>query len=455
MKTIFITVAEPSATRNLLRGKFWEAFRAGLNARVVLVTAPDRLELYRREFADTHVCVEALPRPPRTHLGALTAFVARNTLRTGTVMLNQMRGPRASLKGYVAFCVKRLLWNIGGHSRLLQRAVRSLDLRISPSDAVRALFDHYHPDGLFSTVAINENIDIPMLREAKRRGISTIGMYRGWDNFTSHGFMRMAPDRILLQDQYLFHTGVAMQHLNPMQLEVVGFPSNDWYFQHDLILPRDVFFRTLGIDPRRRMILYGAMGDGLFPHEGEIAEVFEEMAETHMIPEDCVMVFRAHPAFPSPLERIKGMRYVVPDRNVITLGGQVHRWEMGEKEVAHLINSIVHSEMMVTAGSTMALDALVLGKPAISVAFEKTRAPFWWSAGRFWDHFTHFEDMMATGGVSRADTAEAFAAAINAYLKDPSRDQEGRARCAAEFFEPNDGHVGERIAERVRLYLDC
>ncbi len=451
-KTIFITVPEASAARNVLRGSFWNYINAERNFRIVLVTASLKKEQYAKEFFGKDITVEELPYVAPGFLEKALAFISRNAFQTGTTTFNQMR-QRHDGGSFLALMFKRFLWHAFGRSKTIQVLVRRIELMRKQLPTVRALFDRYGPDLLFSTVAIHPEIDVAMLREAKRRKIPTIAMLRGWDNFTSHGFLRVVPDRMLLQNEYLKRMGMTYHFLMPEMFEVVGFPQNDWYFRNEWILPRDAFLQKLGIDPKKRMILFGAMGDFLFPKEGEIADVFEALVESKKIPQDLVMVFRAHPAFQSPLERMKSFRHVIPDRNAVYLSSQVDSWEMGEEEMKHLVNSIVHSEMVITSGSTMALDAVALGKPALSAAFEKTRVNYWISARRFRHHYTHYEAMMATGGVRAADSEGALAEAINAYLENPRKDADGRTCLIKEFLAPYEGDSGKRIADAVHTLI--
>jgi hypothetical protein len=447
MKHIFITVSEASVTRNLLRGTFWKYFGSGADFLTVLLVPINKKNEYEKEFGGKNVIVEGFPNYHQSVAEKLTALLARNALKTGTTTMNQMRqfvdgGGRGGL------LLKRFLWHVFGDSSILRQIVRIFELQYPPTAEIRRLFNLYRPSLIFSTITIHAEMDVPILREAKRRRIPTVGMLRGWDNFTTHGFLRIVPDKMLLQNQYLKEMGIKHQGLKEDMMEVVGFPQNDWYFRKDLVEPRAKFLARLGVDSKKRIILYGAMGDYLFPMEGEIAESFEELVESGKIPRDLIMIFRAHPAFPSPLEKMKNLRYVIPDRKAIYReAGKFQDWEMGEQEMAYLINSIVHSEMVITSGSTMALDAVALGKPAISVAFEKTPMPYWLSSRRFRHHYTHYQDMMATGGVRQADSPEDLAYAIKEYLEDPSRDELGRRNLREKFLEPYDGHSGERIAK--------
>lgn len=450
MKTIFITVGEATPARNILRSSFWGVIKG--KARIILITTNEKSQVYRKEFGDNGVIVEEIPPFRSGMLEKVFVFISRNALRTGTTKFNQMRQYVDGGSIFVLI-LKRFLSVFWGRSFVLQKVIRLIEERRNSDSWVVQLYDKYKPAGVFSTVAINAEVDVPIIREAKKRGIKTVAMLRGWDNFTSHGFLRILPDRFLLQNEFLRQMSLRYQFLNPSAVEVVGFPQNDWYFRKDWILPREEFLKNIGVDPAHRIILYGAMGDFLFPCEGEVAEIFEDLMSSKKLPEDLIMIFRAHPAFKSPLERMKGLKFVVPDRNASYTSPKVSSWEMGEKEMAYLLNSIVHSEMVITAGSTMALDGVALGKPIIMVAFEKTRTNYWLSARRFIHHYTHFGPLIESGGMSIARNSEELAGAVEKYLRNHDADSEGRKKIEALFLAPFDGHSGERIAGSVLRYL--
>lgn len=450
MKTLLICVSETPVVRNLLRGDFLKVILADTELKTVILTTPDKKERLQKEFEPKGIKVVAIATPRAGFIEKALTFISRNTLKTGTVTFNQNREPgRNSLVGKIKFITKRLLWGLVGRSHLFQKMFRFFELKRKPSRDIARLFDDIQPDLVFSTILINPNIDLPVIVEAKRRGIKTVAMVRGWDNFTSHGFMRVLPDLFLLQNEYLKEMGLKYQFMKPESLKVVGFPQYDYYFDQSLRESRETFLQKLNISPTKRVVLFGAMGDFLFPKEGEIAEIFEELIEEKKIPDDLVLVFRAHPAFESPLEQMKNLKHVIPDRVANYPSGQLNDWDMGRREVAHLINSIIHSEMTINAGSTIALDALALEKPAISIAFEKTKVPYWLSAARFRDAYTHYEYLMPLGGIGKADSKEELASVINRYLKNPEADREGRERVKKDFFSPFTGHVSETIGQII------
>ena len=215
-------------------------------------------------------------------------------------------------------------------------------------------------------------------------------------------------------------------------------------------MTREDFFSSQGLDPNRRHILYGAIGDLLFSTEGGIAAVFSRLIADGDIADPAQVLFRAHPAFASPLAMIRSFPHVrVDEGGQVLSGSRKIRMDLGH--TAHLINSIAHADVVVTAGSTFAIDACVLDKPVVCVAFDPTDEPvsYWRSAERFYNSSDHFEALVATGGVRVARSEQELAEHINAYLADPTLDMNGRQRIIRLFAEPHDGRSGTRLAEAL------
>lgn len=449
MKTLLITVSEATTAKNLLRGTFWKHLNESREFRIILLCAPEKVDAYRREFGGEGRLVESFSGAPPRPFERTLAFMARNAFATKTVTMNQMR-QYVDAGGLVQLLAKRALQFLFGRSRIVHTLLRRGELSVRAHPKVVEIFRRHQPDVVFATNILSSDFDIPVLREALRQGIRTIGMPRGWDNFTAHGLVRIIPNTVLLPDEYARITGVKYQYLGQHRLVTVGFPHHDWFQQKDLIETRASFLKRLGIDPTKRFVLFGAQGDYLIPAEWELAEIFNDQVMSGSLPNDLVMIYRAHPTFESKPEKMTALEYIIYDRGAKYDNSDVRSWEMGREEIAHFVNSIVHSEMVITTGSTTALDGVALGKPAISAAFEKHPINYWLSARRIRHHWTHYMDLLRTGGVARADSPEELVAAINRYLEDPMQDKSGRERLTELFLEPLDGKSGQRIAKEVK-----
>ena len=451
MKTILITVGETTVSRNLLRTEFLENVLTS-GARVVLVTDPELKSTLETEFGGERVIVEALPVIPVSFFERVIAFFARNCFVTGTNVLMQHRAYESG-ETKIPSWFKQLLGLTLGKLPGFRGFMRLLEMTVSSHRSVITLFDTYTPDLVFSTVLLNTEIDIPVMRETKRRKIRSIGMVRGWDNLTTYGFLRIVPDTYFAQVDFLKESAISFHGIPSSRIEVVGMTYFDVYEKKELYVSREEYCAAMGIDPAKNIILYAAIGDFLFPREGEMADVFEKMIEDGSIP-NAVCIFRAHPAFSSPLERMKGMKHVIPDRNADYQVGGLARWDMKVAHTAHLINSIRHAAVLVTAGSTMMIESALLDRPTISVAFDgNTKERYWFSIARFHYQAAHIVNLLKTKGVKVPDTKEELKEMINRYIADPKLDTDGRLALAERFGGPHRGRAALHLADRVLAHL--
>ncbi len=454
MKTIFITSGEPVIARFFLRSGLLSILAGNPSLRVVLLVPEAEVDKYASEFKSEKVIIAGVSKILPTFWGRLLLFMSRLAFRTVTNTHTRMREHYFLKKNIIPVLVKEFLSRLLGHIRILQNLVRWGELQVASTPQLSKLFAKYQPSLVYATVIVNDQFDIPILLEAKRRGIKTAASTRNWDNFTTFGFILMLPDFLLLQNEFLAEQAERLHGMPKDRIKVVGFPHFDWYKEQKLIEPREVFCRKLGIDPAKKIVLYGAMGDWLFLHEGEIAKVFEELMEQGSINQKATMIFRAHPAFLSPLERMKKLKHVVLDKVFGQRFDTVGDPATDQADLAHFVNSLYHSDIVVTAASTVGLDAVVLGKPLISVSFDgKSKPVYWLSCERFQDHFAHWIDFMKCGGARRVNSQEEFASAINLYLGDREKDAAGRECIRKRFATFSDGKSTERLAAALVSFL--
>jgi len=441
-----ITVPENSITRNVLRSGVLLRTLTEQGHTVTLVCPPNKKEEYQKEFGTHSVTIVAFTSETGSFYERALAFLARNVFYSLSNGLFQERA--AVLKeSKIPLQVKKILISIFGSSHIFKNVIRFFDLHIQSEKKILDIFDELKPDIVFSTALLNPEIDVPVLREAKKRNIHTIAMTRSWDNLSSFGFMRMVPDTFLAQNEFLKDITSRLHGMELSKIEVVGEPYYDNFFNADLDETREVFCERIGVDPRKKIILYAAIGDSLFPHEGELSDVFNSLVETKAIPEDCHFIFRAHPAFSSPLERMKNLDHVIPDRGATYSGESFGLWDMNQKHVAHFINSIRHADVVVSAGSTVILDAVAEGKPVVSVAFDGLSVvdPLF-SVRSYIERTTHLDAAVQTKGFRVAYDREQLAEYITLYLHDKDADMEERITLQKRFASPRDGHSTERIA---------
>lgn len=441
-----ITVPENSIARNLLRSGILLRTLTGAGHSVTLACPPEKLEAYSNEFGRERVTVRPYTPAHPNMFEKMLMFLSRTVFYSESNIFFQERAAWRG-QGKVPLPIKKLLITLLGRSRSFKRLVRFLELRILPSASTASFFGLDTPDVLFATIIFNTECDVPLLREAQRRGIRTYGMVRSWDNLSGHGFVRVLPDTLLVQNNFLAECAFELQAIERKYIRVIGEAYYDNYFNNSLHEERNSYCARMGIDPKKRIVLYAAIGDPLFPNEGELADIFNLLVESSKIPSDCHFIFRAHPAFPSPLERMKNLAHVTPDRGATYEGNSHQLWDMDQKHVAHFINSLRHADVIITAGSTVMIDAVAFGKPVVAVAFDAlSEAKPFASVKDYFLRTVHIKALVSTRGVRVASNVDELAQQIALYLKDPNADSVEREALKKHFASPLDGHSTERIA---------
>lgn len=446
-KTILMTVGESIIARNTYAGDLLPELRKRApDARLVLVVQPDKIENYRESFGRFGVEVVGYKRSSFSRYETILFSLARSGIKSHTNLWSKMRSYLRGDSSFIATMFKRFLTFCFGGSVLYKRLLRFLILATPAEPKADELMRMYRPDMLFAASLTNFEFDVPLAKAAKKRGVKIVGMGRSWDNFSSHGLVRVVPNVLIMQNGFLKDMAAIHQdmHEQRIPMHIIGVPHYDIYKDEGLLESREEFFKKNKLDSNKKLILYGAMGEFLFIHEKGVADVLERIIEENKLSSPAQVIFRAHPRFRSSLDHVKVMKHVALDR-IVESGEKGFSVETGEAK--HFINLLHHADVVVTGASTIAIDAAVMGRPIICVAFDgiAERVPHWNSVKRFYDTYTHFEALMATGGARRADTPDELARYINEYFKHPERDAEARKEILRLFVNPFNGNATERL----------
>ncbi len=455
MKTICITSSGGrTIPRYFLRSGVLQRLVAGGVKVIILVLEHDR-EAYEREFAGDGIDVVGIPEilPPAW----FSKLISFSRSAAHIKITRWMQWVNYSVFGVPYWKVKRnilisyLLGTVLFIARNIQWMVRFIVLRVSPSQPLKNFFHQYHPDLVFATSAMNDIFDVFVLAEARRCGIKSVAGLRGWDALSNNGFLLVHPDFLVVQSEYVAEAAQKYQFFPKNSINVIGFPHYDWYKKPELIKPRDEFFRSLGIDPKKRLILFGANGQVSHEREQEFAEIFEDMVKAGTIPGDAILLYRPYPTYTKGLERLNSLQNVVVDRvravGLPTAGNP----EIDRQDVIHQINSLRHSEMLVTTSGTIILDAVALGKPVVVLTFDgKMKSPH-----RYPFYKVHnglcldWAEVGKCRGFQKAASPGDWARYMIEYLANPSKDAQGRECILGRFIEPFDGKSTDRLARTL------
>jgi CDP-glycerol glycerophosphotransferase (TagB/SpsB family) len=450
VKTIFLTVYDGTIAQDIL---YSDAFRVmAREARLIYFAPESKIEYYRKRFEGQNVVFEIAPPATYPWFEGRFWLMTFHSIPTATVRIVTKGNYYSGMDSLPMYCFKRLVGFLGRFGAW-HWFIRFLYKKV-PDRSFAEYFEKYKPDLVFAPNMIGDQ-DMRMLKEAKKRGVKTIGMMKSWDNITSKAFVSVHPDWFLAQNEVMRNDLVRYVQYPANRITVTGFSRFDSYADHSLIVPRKEFCERMGIDPSKKILLYAAGGDALTVHDPEVIELLIRAIEKDIIPKNRVhLLLRPHPAYDSHEDRFRGIPFVTVDRpgHYVT-PGKLRSFEFENPDTLHLMNSLAHCDVKINTASTTSIEAAIFDKPIINIGFDGAAdLPYVLSVRRFYD-FEHYRNIAATGGIRVAWNKEELFKYVNEYLENPTRDSEGRKKIVALEIGNLDSKAGERVGREVVKHL--
>ncbi|MDP3795297.1 MAG: CDP-glycerol glycerophosphotransferase family protein [bacterium] len=454
-KTILIPIYNGMRARNFFHTDVYRELAGDPDLRLIIVVPSSKVAFYRSQFPDPGVIFEALDDIGETRLGEWLAAWAYNLLPTRTMRFRQ-RTSYLKYGNYPKYLLKRLANRLLGPLPV-RSLIRALD-RAIPEDAnVAKLFMRHKPDLLLAPDIVF-GVDRVFVRSARRRGVPSVGMVRSWDNLTSKGMIQLLPDRLIVHTTKMKLQAKRYAGMATRRIFVAGPPEYDHFFRPPT-RTRAEFFREIGVDPSRRLVLFAPFFDTYTGSAVRMINALVDALENGELPGNVQFVIRYRPATPeidAAVLRVndhititKPCTHYFPVTTKAMLA--TRDWEFTARDVELLYHSLYFSEVVINTFSTLTIDAAALDKPVIGIRFDADPdCPALHSVKFVPDMHDHYRELEDARGVRLVCAMPELIAAINDYLEHPERDAEGRRRIRAEQIEFTDGQSGKRTARYIK-----
>lgn len=446
------------SVRNVLTSGLLERLVSS-GVRVTLLVA-DGVELRAASLPDS-VQVEAMLVPP-----IKASFKGRTLLNQIEQAAHQRRH---GVRSYAIF--RRWL---GRHESLLQRARRGLiegSSLMLQSDAVRELVTRIleylysyerdlsvihdqlrriRPSAVYSTVAVSA-LEFPYLMVARSMGLTTITSVLSFDNLTSRGMLPVCDWYLVWNDRMRGQVLRLYPHVEAPRVAITGTPQFDFHGRSEFLWSRAETLSRLGLPRGARYLVYTANHAKFTPTEPQLVRMFRERLEVDAELRDLWVVVRTHPL--DDVARwdqvVTGVPRVVMSKPFTGKDGvEEARLSDGEQQ-CQLVSTLRHAEMCCTVASTTALDAALLDRPVIGVAFASEPGSAEDLAYRSFYETDHYKPLVESGGMRIAGHLDELVALTRMYLRDPSIDRKRRLA----MIKSECGEVDGKAAERVSTVL--
>jgi hypothetical protein len=452
--TVLLSIPHGGSAGNVLRtGLLRRLLDAHRDARLVLLSPLVNDPAFVAEFSHPRVLFEDLPPHVPGGLEArLLAIVQAGYLASGATESVRIRRAEAVAKGTVRWIrTKRALARALAPSMLRSTTRWDVSDRVVSHGAAQALFDRYRPSLYVASSPGLIFSELPLLRTAAQRRVRSMAVDPSWDNFTNKLLPVRRVDRLVVWNALMRDQAVELHGYAPDAIRIAGVPQFDGYF-NTAPRSRDAFFKSIGADPRRRLITVTTTPRELYSHHDHILRVLMQAIEGGALPCPSQVLVRLHPRDEMDAYRaFAGVPHLLiekPFRPTVRSGDGLSVDIMSDHQ-QHLADTMRHSDVIVNVASTIAIEASIVDTPVVNVSFDgETPAPFARSARRYY-RFTHYVNITRHGAVRVADEPQQLVEWVSRYLLDPSLDRDGRRRVVQEQCEFVDGRSAERAAASV------
>lgn len=454
-KTILMPIYHGRVSKSVFHTDIYKCLAGDSNIKLIVAIPALKLDFYKKNFAAPNVVFEPVDLKMDSGFGRALNRVAFNLLPTSTVRGKQ-RLYYHRYGGYLKFLVISFANRFLGPLTFVRGFIRFLDGFVPLDPGVVAVLKKYKPD----LVLLPDVVFLPdpiFARAAKRMDIFSVAMARSWDNLTSKGVVQVLPNKLIVYSNRMVEEAVGIVGMKREDIFMAGPPQFDIHFKKGP-RSRGEFLKSLGINPASRIVLCAPFFD---KYTGSAVAMINELAaaiEDGILPKDVHLLVRYRPGTPAIgegfLKRSSNFTVTYPQIAVFDGAGRYSPsddFEWSTDDVNLLIDSLRFSDIVINTVSTLSIDAMVFDKPVINVRFDaEPKTPPEHSVNVMLPNHDHYKAIEASGGVKLVYSMNEMIGAINAYLKNPKLDFEGRERLRREQIVFMDGLAGRRIADFIK-----
>lgn len=290
-----------------------------------------------------------------------------------------------------------------------------------------------------------------LLNAAHSAGVPSVGIVRSWDNI--HKGIRSRPQKLTVWNEVNKQELLDFEQYPEKDIVIAGAPQFDQYFKPENILTRRAFFEKKGLDPTRPLIFFASLGYFFVGNdETEWMDRLIEGIDSGEIEGKPQLICRLHPF--SKYEHFeKYQQHPEVNLSYCSRYWPSLTWYMTKEDMIEMANMLAHSDVVITPGSTVTLEAAIFNIPTIVPTFHTYQPERMKNYFNTWVLGKHFARIKHQGLVPFAENVENFLPLINQGLQDKSWYQEQRRELVRQYVHFTDGKATERIADLAATYL--
>ena len=238
-----------------------------------------------------------------------------------------------------------------------------IEQNVSPDPKILASLLNQRPDVVVVT-PMNHRFseEVEYIKAAKAAQIPTAALALTWDVLTTKGLFHVLPDLTMVWNDVQRNEAVQVHGVKNDDILEIGSPWFDKWFEADAFKEdRRQFYRRIGLHPGRPYLLYLGSSRSIAKDETWLIRQIMEKIKCHPEPKirKLAILVRPHPAHTKYYAKMSDSDVVIWPRE-----GALPQEEATQRD---LYNSIIHSALTIGINTSGMIDAIILGKPCITI----------------------------------------------------------------------------------------
>ncbi|GGG99525.1 hypothetical protein GCM10011416_17310 [Polaribacter pacificus] len=252
-------------------------------------------------------------------------------------------------------------------------------------------------------------ITTPVILAAQELRIKNSTVIFSWDNIPK-GRLICRPDMYFVWSELMKkQLCLLYKEISPESVYIVGSPQFEFYKKKEFQQSKEAFFRQYKLDTSKKTICFSGDDKLTTPYDQFFLEDLCSSIQEFPKNERPQIIFRRCPVdfsdrYDFVLEKYKNDIVIVnPDWRVETPSQETNFTMIypAYTDISLLVNTCLHSDVVVNLGSTMAHDFAVFDKPCLYVNYNPKRDENWSVEMLYqFEHFKSMENLDAVGWVN-------------------------------------------------------
>lgn len=461
MKTIFIPITSGRGIRNCLRTDVL-FFLKKMGYQPVILVQPEIKKGIETEFGPKGFIVESYQKPKSMEkklliFRHLETYSAATNFSVNTET-NKIKRARFKKKKFLKYSIFRILNFLIYKFQFLRSFIRFLDWKLFPKKWCLMLFEKYQPVLVLSTDMITNYDEIYILEWAQKLKIPIVTWILSWDNLTGYGRIPIHVNKLIVWNEFMKKELIDFHGFKEKDVYIAGVPQYDIYFyykKNEKSLTEEQFLKEIGASSNKKLITYTTAPVSFNVREDQIIEIIHNAIQQNKIFYPSRLLVRLHPKDEiNRYRKFKEKKNIILDSPGKFDSALLDHWNPNQRDITHLIATLKYSDLIINIASTMTIEAALFDKPIINIAFNGYKEKCYLESVRRYYDYTHYSNIVKTGGVKIAKSPEELIFFINQYFKNPSLDKKERGKIVREQTWKFDGKASERVANYIREFLN-